>query len=189
MEIHVEVIDRDGRPIAAMPMRVVVGSEPDSRSRQAGEWLVTDAQGRAHRRLDVRMTRRGIGLGIPFVSHPAEMIEVGFETRLGGLPILYALELDHVKQGTMISQQAWTTDRHGRFEAKLNFDWDGHSTNSEYRSPPQEGRFQPVADVPPARLGFAYQMLTPQALADGAREWRLDTRLKILPYTPRIPPG
>ncbi len=185
VDVVIDVTDLEGRPVAGLPIRVVMGGEPDARSPSAGEALVTDARGRVTRTVEVKTKRRGIGLGIPFALHPAEMFEIGFEPNLGGLPILYWLQLDNVKQGVMSTQFAFARARSGRFESKLSFDWEGGSTNSAYRAPPLDENFDPVSDAPPARLGFSSQMLTPQQQSDGSRRWKLESRLKLIPYTPR----
>lgn len=121
IDVTVQLVRRDGAPIAERPVRLVVGSEPGSRSPQAGESLTTDAEGRIRRIVDAPVRSRRITLDNAFIPHKVKSIAVGVELDLAGRPVLYWAELDSHRQGTLGRLIAYVPGRSGNFDAMLQF--------------------------------------------------------------------
>ncbi|MBX6366753.1 MAG: hypothetical protein IRZ04_02160 [Rhodospirillales bacterium] len=121
IDVAVQLVRHDGTPIAERPVRLVVGSEPESRSRRAGESLTTDAEGRVRRIVDAPVRSRRITLDNAFIPHKVKSIAVGIELDLAGRPVLYWAELDSHREGTLGRLVAYVPGREGNFDAMLQF--------------------------------------------------------------------
>ena len=121
IDIEVRLVREDGSPIAGMPVRLVVGSEPDSRSAGAGETLTTDADGKIRRQVDAPVVARRITLDIPFVKHDSMYVAVAVELDLVGRRALYWTDLDLLKDGTLGQMVAYMAGTDGVFDDMLVF--------------------------------------------------------------------
>lgn len=117
----------DGSPIAGMEVRMVIGSEPGSRSAGSGKRLRTGADGRVAYKVDAAVRKRRVALDNIFVRHPARTIEVGIEMDLVGRRALYWIELDLVRDGTVGGMTAFVQGAGGSFDRQLKFHSQTHS--------------------------------------------------------------
>lgn len=120
-------VRQDGSPIAGMEVRMVVGSEPGSRSAGSGKRLRTGADGRVAYDVDAVVQKRRVALDNIFVRHPARTIEVGIEMDLVGRRALYWIELDLVRDGTVGGMTAFVQGAGGSFDRQLKFHGPTHS--------------------------------------------------------------
>jgi hypothetical protein len=121
IEVTVQLVRQDGAPLAERPVRLVVGSEPESRSPHSGQSLTTDAEGRVRRIVNAPVRSRRITLDNAFVPHKVKSIAVGLELDLAGRPVLYWAELHRHRQGTLGRLVAYAPGRSGNFDAMLQF--------------------------------------------------------------------
>lgn len=92
-------VDEAGEPLSGMAVRVLIGSEPNSRAPEADHSLRTDAEGRLVFSVESPIRHHTIRLDSIFSPHPARRIEVGLEVDLLGRRALYWMEIDLVKAG------------------------------------------------------------------------------------------
>lgn len=188
LDLLVTVVDAAGKPVADLPMRVVLSSDPQPRAAEAGKRYVTDAHGRVRDVLPVRMEARRVELDIPLVTHKARGFELGLEIEMDGVPLLYTLTLDDVKGGTLISDtQVYTHGRDGSFTREVDLTWDASATEDRdvYRLPPRDPKtFDPLPDPPSRRLTQRSLQLLSHPRPDGTKRWSLDLRLSLDPYRP-----
>jgi hypothetical protein len=121
IDVTTRLVRPDGRPIAGLPVRLVVGSEKNPRSPSAGARLVTDANGRVRRTIQVPVTGRLVTLDNAFTPHRSRYLAAGIELDLAGRAALYWIELDQVRQGTGGAMQAYVAGKNGRFDRPLTF--------------------------------------------------------------------
>ncbi|MBV0912042.1 carboxypeptidase-like regulatory domain-containing protein [Anianabacter salinae] len=122
------VQDLDGRPLPRLSVRVVLGSDPAPRRPGAGRMIVTDAQGRFTVQSDVSLTSRRIRLDNPFVRHPSQLLEIGFEMDLLGQPALHWTELDFIDgQGPLRGMSSFVAGKDGAFDVPLDFHASEHA--------------------------------------------------------------
>ncbi|TDU23251.1 hypothetical protein DFR24_4774 [Panacagrimonas perspica] len=185
LDLLITVVDEAKMPVVGLPMRVVFSDDEQPRAPGSGQRFVTDDKGRVRQTRELSLKQRRVELDIPFVRHKTEMFDIGVEPALGGTPLLYTLELDTFKVNTLISaQQVYRRGTDGRFSDPVNLDWEVTNPPNEYRVPPLDAKFNPIADVPPARLGRRALTLIPHPRVDGSRRWTLDLRLAVVPYRP-----
>ena len=131
-----------GASAAGLPLRVVLDSDENPRAAGAGQRLVTDANGRIQRELQVKADRRSVSIynlfNVSFFGNRVETIKVGFElTGLGGQPVLYWLWFDYYTHSASKAQFAYAQDTHGNFVRELHFNWDAQMS-SDYRHAPKD---------------------------------------------------
>lgn len=112
--------DGRGQPLAGQTFRLVLGSDPLSRARDAGRAVTTDAQGRFALRTDVTLRARRIRLDQPRGQHDSRLLELGFEFDLLGQPALYWAEIDFTRFGPLTGLQAFVAQADG-FIVPLTF--------------------------------------------------------------------
>ncbi len=119
-------VHEDGSAISGMTVRMVIGSEKDSRAPNAGKTLTTDGNGRVSYTVDAPINERKIQTGSALRS-ASQLIEVGIEMELLGRRALYWVELDLVKAGPLMGQAAYVPGSSGRFDQMLKFNDKTHS--------------------------------------------------------------
>lgn len=122
--IHVDArfVDEAGAPIAGLPVRLVIGSERDSRAADAGRRLVTGTDGKVAYQVDAPVGSRRIPLDNVFVRHPSRLIEIGVEMDLIGHRALYWVEIDLVQAGPLAGMAVFVQDASGGFQRPLPYD-------------------------------------------------------------------
>ena len=190
LEVLITVTDPAGKaPVANLPMRVVLSSDPDPRAPGAGKRYVTDAKGRVRDTLRVTMESRRVNLDIPLVTHKARGFEIGLEIEMDGMPLLYTLTLDEVKKATLISnRQVFTRDARGDFKREVDLEWSWMSNDGRdvYTLPPRDPKtFDRLPDPPSSRLTMRNLQMLPHPRADGSNRWTLEVLLTLDPYRPR----
>jgi hypothetical protein len=193
LEVLITVTDPSGKtPVADLPLRLVLSSDPDPRGPDAGRRYVTDAKGRVRDGLRIVMESRRVGLDIPLVTHKARGFELGLEIGMGGMPLLYTLTLDEVKRSTLISaRNAYTRDGRGSFTREVDLDWLAMASDDRdvYLFPPRDPKtFDPLPDPPPSRLTMRNLQMLSHPRADGSKRWTLELRLTLDPFRP-LPGG
>jgi hypothetical protein len=121
IDISLRVVSQDGAPRAGLPVRVVVGTEPEARSPDAGARLVTDADGYVRRSLEAPVEQHLVRHGLYILRRPAHQIAVGVELSLLDRPALYWVSLDAVKEGLATHMTVFMPGRDGSFDAALVF--------------------------------------------------------------------
>ena len=189
LDLLITVVDEAAAPVVGLPLRVVLSSDPQSRAPGAGRRFITDAKGRVRETLNLKTTSRRVPTDVPFMRRKTEMFEIGLEPAFGGTPLLYTLELDSFSVYTLISATpVFMAAADGRFTKKVNLAWNGHGlTEHRYDGPPQDERFDPIANPPPARLAQQDLSLQSHPRVDGSRRWTLDLRLVVVSYRPAKP--
>lgn len=191
LDVLITVTDPAGKkPVADLPIRVVLSSDADPRAPDAGKRYVTDAKGRVRDSLRVDMQSRRVNLDIPLITHKSRGFEIGFEIRMDGMPLLYTLTLDEVKQSTLISnRQVFTRDdARGAFEREVYMDGSAtsHDASDVYTLPPRDPRtFERLPDPPSSRLSLRNLQMLSHPRADGSNRWTLEVRMSLDPYRPR----
>lgn len=127
IQVKARFVGEDGSALAGMPVRVVIGSEPDSRSPTAGKNLTTDGNGRILYTVDALIKERKIRLDSIFARHASQLIEVGIEMELLGRRALYWIEIDLVKAGPLAGMAAYVPGASGRFDQMLKYHEKKHS--------------------------------------------------------------
>jgi len=127
IDISVRIVKPDGSAYAGLPVRLVVGSEPDSRAPNAGEILTTDNDGRISRTVDAPVVARKITLDVPFVKHDSIYVAVAVELDLLGRPALYWTDLDIVNGGTLSQMIAYVAVGDGFLDDMLTFHQGQHA--------------------------------------------------------------
>lgn len=127
IDIEVRIVKEDGSPHIRLPVRLVVGSEPNSRAPNAGETLTTGADGKIVRKVDAPVVERRITLDIPFVKHSAMYVAVAVELDLVGRRALYWTDLDYLKNGALGQMVAYVAGPDGVFDDMLTFHPDQHA--------------------------------------------------------------
>ena len=121
IEIDARLVRPNGEPLAGLDVRMVVGSEPGSRSPGAGSRLRADASGRVAYRVDAPVETRRVTLDNIFARHRSRFVEVGIELELVGRRALYWIELDMLKEGALAGISAYVQAPDGRFTRRLAF--------------------------------------------------------------------
>lgn len=119
IEVDGRLSDEQGRPLAGLPIRVVLDRDRGPRAADAGVRLTTDADGRFRRRIEQVPRRRFVTLDTAFIPHRATYVGIGLELELVGRRALYWIELDRVKGGTLGRIAAYLAGDDGRFERPL----------------------------------------------------------------------
>ena len=127
IQVKAQFVHEDGRAISGMNVRMVIGSEKDSRAQNAGKTLTTDGEGRVSYTIDAPIKERKIQTGSAFFRSASQLIEVGIEMELLGRRALYWIELDLVKAGPLMGQAAYVAGSSGRFDQMLKFNEKTHS--------------------------------------------------------------
>lgn len=167
VDIRLRMVRSDGSPIVGLPVRVVLGSEKDARSPGTGERLVTDADGRIHRRVASQVGKRTVTLDNPFTPHRMDSIDVGVELQLLGRPALYWIELGSNRSGTLGGMAAYLPGRSGRFDQqikrhpKFHYLW---ALPGDRNAPPLQG----------IGVELQHHSVDMTAAADGAQQWNVD---------------
>jgi hypothetical protein len=176
IDLAIRIVDEKGAPHAGMPVRVVFGTEPDSRSTNAGARLTTDAAGQVSRLLEAPVERRW-ATGDFVIPRRLDTLFVGIELDLVGRRTLYWVTLtDYGSRGALIGMEAFVQGRSGSFDAALK------------RVPPASWQFpdQPdgllMTDIGVKERSWNLQNDTP---ADGKRRWRVSIELIKQEFTRR----
>lgn len=127
IDIEVRILKQDGSPYAGLPVRLVVGSEPDSRAPNAGAVLTTDADGKILRKVDAPVVDRKVSLGNPFVKRNSKYVAVAVELELVDRRALYWTDLDYLKDGVLGQMIAYVAGGDGIFDDMLVFHADQHA--------------------------------------------------------------
>lgn len=127
IDIEVRIVKQDGSPHAGLPVRLVVGSEPDSRASTAGETLTTDSDGKISRKVDAPVVDRKVSLGNPFVKRSSKYVAVAVELELVDRRALYWTDLDYLKDGTLGQMVAYVAGPDGVLDDMLTFHADQHA--------------------------------------------------------------
>ena len=127
VEVRLRIVGEDGAARAAFPVRVTIGSGPETRAPAAGFMLTTDADGKATVSTDAEVVGRKITLDIPFVKHDSRYLEVGVELDLVGRSALYVVGLDVLSSGTLGQMVAHVAGPDGVFDDMLTFHEDSHA--------------------------------------------------------------
>ncbi len=127
IQVKAQFVHEDGSAISGMAVRMVIGSEKDSRAPNAGKTLTTDGEGRVSYTVDAPIKERKIQTGSAFFRSPSQLIEVGIEMKLLGRRALYWVELDIVKAGPLMGQAAYVLGSSGHFDQMLKFNDKTHS--------------------------------------------------------------
>jgi len=127
IQVKARFVREDGSALAGMSVRMVIGSEKDSRAPQAGKTLTTDGSGRVTYTVDAPIKERKVQTGSSFFRSASQLIEVGIELELLGRRALYWVELDLVKAGPLMGQAAYVAGPGGRFDQMLKFNDKTHS--------------------------------------------------------------
>ena len=127
IQVKARFVGEDGAAISGMAVRVVIGSEKDSRSPNAGKPLTTDSNGRVLYTVDAPVKERKIQLDSAFSRHASQLIEVGIEMELLGRRALYWIEIDLVKAGPLAGMATYVPSSSGRFDQMLKFHEKTHS--------------------------------------------------------------
>ena len=125
--VSARFVHEDGKPIAGLDVRLVIGSEPGSRDPGSGKRLVTSSDGRVTYSVNAPVRSRSITLDNVFVRHPARTIEVGVEMELLGRRALYWVTIDLVRAGPLGGMTAYLPGKNGRFDRQMVFHADRHS--------------------------------------------------------------
>jgi len=176
IELSVRIVDEKGAPHAGMPVRVVVGTEPDPRAANAGARLTTDADGRVSRTLEAAVERQW-STGDYLIPRRLFTLFVGVELDLVGRRTLYWVTLtDYERRGALIGIEAFVQGRGGSFDAPLK------------RVPPGSWQFPDQPDgLLMTDIGVRAQRWTMEneATADGKRRWRVTLELTKQTFTRR----
>lgn len=176
IELSVRILDEKGAPHAAMPVRVVVGTEPHSRRADAGAQLTTDAGGRVSRTLEAAVERRWAS-GDYLIPRRLDTLFVGIELDLVGRRTLYWVTLtDYGRRGALIGVEAFVQGRDGAFDAALK------------RVPPASWQFPDQPDgLLMSEIGAKARSwnLESDTLPDGKRRWRATIELTKQAFTRR----
>ncbi|MBX3499485.1 MAG: hypothetical protein KF889_08580 [Alphaproteobacteria bacterium] len=168
IELSVRIVDEQGGPHAAMPTRLVVGSEPSSRRADAGARLIADADGRVSRTLEATIERRW-STGDYLVPRRLDTLSVGIELDLVGRRALYWVRLtDHGRRGASIGIETFVQGRDGTFDAPLR-----HVPPASWQFPDQPGGLL-MSDIGVKPRSWNLESDT---LADGRRRWRATIEL------------
>jgi hypothetical protein len=176
IDLAVRIVDEKGAPHAGMPIRVVFGTEPDSRAANAGARLTTDADGRVSRTLEATVERRW-ATGDYLIPRRLDTLFVGIELDLVGRRALYWVTLtDYGRRGALIGIEVFVQGRSGSFDAALR------------QVPPASWQFpdQPdgllMSDIGVTARSWNLESDTP---ADGKRRWRVSIELTKQSFTRR----
>jgi len=127
IQVKARFVGEDGSALAGMTVRMVIGSEKDSRAPNAGKTFTTDGNGRVTYTADAPIKERKIQVGSAFFRSASQLIEVGVEMELLGRRALYWVELDLVKAGPLMGQATYVAGSSGRFDRMLKFSDKTHS--------------------------------------------------------------
>jgi hypothetical protein len=127
VDLRLKFVAPDGAPLAALPVRIVTGTEEAIREADAGERNETDAEGKFDRIIDAPIEQRKIALDNWFFRHPSNLLRVAVEMELIGRQALYVIELDQVRDGTVGAMNARIAGADGLFDTPLTFHEDTHS--------------------------------------------------------------
>jgi hypothetical protein len=122
IDLAIQLVRPDGgAPIVGKPVRVVVGGEARPRAPGAGAMLVTDAEGRLRRTVEVPVKTRRVTLDNPFFWHKVRHAAVGVELDIAGRPALYWTEFDLHREGTLGHMIPYLAGPDGQFDRMLEF--------------------------------------------------------------------
>lgn len=127
IQVKVRVVDEAGKPIPSLDLRLVIGSEKNSRSPDAGKKLRTGADGSVLRKVDAPIKERKIQLDSAFARHNSKLIEIGVEVEFLGRRALYWIEIDQVKAGPLAGMNVFLQKADGPFDQPLKFHPKTHS--------------------------------------------------------------
>ncbi|MDI1311018.1 hypothetical protein [Prosthecobacter sp.] len=127
IQVKARFVREDGSALAGMAVRMVIGSEKDSRAPQAGRTLTTDGNGGVTYTVNAPIKERKIQTGSAFFRSASQLVEVGIEMELLGRRALYWVELDLVKAGPMMGQATYVAGSKGDFDRMLKFNDKTHS--------------------------------------------------------------
>lgn len=127
IQVKAQFVHEDGSAISGMAVRMVIGSEKDSRAPHAGKTLTTDGDGRVSYTVDAPIKERKIHTGSVFSRSASQLIEVGIEMELLGRRALYWIELDVVKAGPLMGLAAYVPGSSGQFDQMLKFNDKTHA--------------------------------------------------------------
>lgn len=116
VEVRMQLVRSDGSPLAHVPVRVVLSTEKNPRSPDAGMRLITDAQGRIERKTMGKVEKRSVELDNMFARHRMDYIDVGIEMNWPGDRALHWIGLDSNRSGTLVSSSVYKLGRLGRFD-------------------------------------------------------------------------
>ncbi|MGE0503685.1 MAG: hypothetical protein AB7I79_23840 [Rhizobiaceae bacterium] len=125
--IRLRIVDENGGAIGGLALSVLVVAGPDSLREEAGEEVVTDAQGRTALDVDAEVDTRLMTLDNPLMPHRATHLGIGIEMDHVGRRALYIVELDAVSGGTVGKLTANVAGPDGVFDDPLTFHPDNHA--------------------------------------------------------------
>lgn len=127
IQVKVRVVDEAGKPIPALDLRLVIGSEKNARSPDVGKKVRTAADGSVRFHVDAPIKERKIQLDSVFARHNSKLIEIGVEMEFLGRRALYWIEIDHVKAGPLAGMNVFLQKADGPFDQPLKFYTKTHS--------------------------------------------------------------
>lgn len=133
LEVRFKLTDRDYKPLAGAPVRIVFGSDPGWQNPSAGQRFVTDAKGEATLKANVVLDRQLRKMPTNFVSsvlsRPQETdhLRVAAEMEYMDQHWLYTVDVVRFPGGDVMQDDfsLYTTDPQGRFTQKAERDTNG----------------------------------------------------------------
>ncbi len=126
LEVRFKLTDRDYKPLAGVPVRIVFGSDPGWQNPSAGQRFATDAKGEATLRANVVLDKQLRKMPTNFVSsvlsRPQETdhLRVAAEMEYLDQHWLYTVDVVRFASGDVMQDDfsLYTTDPQGRFTQK-----------------------------------------------------------------------
>lgn len=176
IDLSVRIVDEKGAPHVGMPVRVVIGTEPESRTANAGARLATNSDGHVSRIVGAAVERRW-ATGDFLIPRRLDTLFIGVELDLLGRRALYWVTLtDYGSRGALIGVETFVQRRDGTFDLALK------------RVEPASWRFadQPdgllMSDIGVKPRAWELESTT---LPDGKRRWRVVLDLEKQEFTRR----
>jgi hypothetical protein len=133
LEVRFKLTDRDYKPLAAVPVRIVFGSDPAWQTAVAGQRVVTDAKGEATLRtnvvLDKQIRKMPTNVVSSLLSRPSETdhLRVAAEMEYMEQRWLYVVDVVRFPGGDVMLDDfsLYTADAQGRFTQKAEHNANG----------------------------------------------------------------
>lgn len=176
IELLISINTDTGVPCAGLPMRVVVGSEPDSRGVNAGARLKTDRSCWIRRSVEAPVERRW-SIVDSLIPQRVDAVSVGVEPALGSRPTLYWISVaDDRRRGPWFEIDMFVQGRSGAFDTALK-----RVRPGVWRFPDQRGE-PPMDDIGLQVSSWVLQRREPPG---GQRRWVVDHSLRVQAFTRR----
>ncbi len=126
LEVRFKLTDRDYKPLPAVPVRIVFGSDPGWQNPSAGQRVVTDAKGEATLKanvvLDKQLRKMPTNFASSLLSRPQETdhLRVAAEMEYMDQHWLYIVDIVRFPGGDVMQDDfsLYTADAQGRFTQK-----------------------------------------------------------------------